>query len=349
VLPNAARHDKLCSVASNFPDEGNVTYEYGGDGKRRTRTAGSVGNAYWWDAGYNVIEEAVGASPATPNIHYVIDHPASSRGNVLADIQGTNPVTGTPRYYSHDHLGSTRTLRNQAKATLARFDYDPYGAPVSQGASATRTYTGHDFDSTAGMYFAPYRYYAPGMARWTERDPLGLVDGPNLYVYVAGEPVNLLDPLGQSFWKCFGEGLLAGALNGLAIGTLALATATVLPTVATLGLGALAVIGGTTILYNVITNPSQDNIGYSLGAVTGGAVVGFGLAKPLQSGTSPLGAKPTGWRWWDWGDRFKRTPGKPFIRDVVGWGGTGTNPQSGMGATALAGSGVASDEDPSCQ
>lgn len=32
--------DKLCSVASDFPDEGNVAYEYGGDGKRHERTSG---------------------------------------------------------------------------------------------------------------------------------------------------------------------------------------------------------------------------------------------------------------------------------------------------------------------
>ncbi len=199
VLPNAARLGMPCRVTSNFRDEGNVTYQYGGDGKRRTRTAGSSGNAYWRDAGYNVIEEAVGASPTTSNINYVIDHPASSRGNVLADIQGYDVVTGTPRYYSHDHLGSTRTIRNQAKATLARFDYDPYGSPISQGASATRTYTGHDFDSTAGMYFAPFRYYVPGLARWTERDPLGMVDGVNVYVYGRGAAVNGRDPLGTEW------------------------------------------------------------------------------------------------------------------------------------------------------
>ena len=33
---------RLYSVTSNFPDEGNVTYQYRGDGKRHSRTAGGV-------------------------------------------------------------------------------------------------------------------------------------------------------------------------------------------------------------------------------------------------------------------------------------------------------------------
>ncbi len=226
VQPIATRHDKLCSVTSNFRDEGNVTYQYGGDGKRRIRTAGSNLTYYWWDAGYNVIEESVNGIFAVPNIHYVIDDPASSRGNVLADIQGYDAVTGTPRYYSHDHLGSTRTIRNQAKAALARFDYDPYGAPVSQGASATRTYTGHDFDSTAGMYFAPYRYYAPGLARWTERDPQHVLLRYHAYNYVGGNSINHIDlhgDLAAIWWALIAAGVISLVLAGDCAGTMSTA------------------------------------------------------------------------------------------------------------------------------
>ncbi|MBX7255263.1 MAG: RHS repeat-associated core domain-containing protein [Candidatus Hydrogenedentes bacterium] len=104
-------------------------------------------------------------------------------------------MTGTARYYTQDHLGSTRTLRSQAKAALARFDYDPYGGPTyHDGASATRTYTGHDLDPVTGMYFAPYRYYAPGLARWTARD-LAEVES-NLYSYASGIPTHFVDELG---------------------------------------------------------------------------------------------------------------------------------------------------------
>ena len=51
-------------------------------------------------------------------------------------------------------------------------------------------------DGESGLYYAPHRYYSPFQARWTTRDPLGMVDGPNVYAYVRGNPVNFRDPLG---------------------------------------------------------------------------------------------------------------------------------------------------------
>ncbi len=44
---------------------------------------------------------------------------------------------------------------------------------------------------------APHRYYSPFQARWTTRDPLGMIDGPNVYAYVRGNPVRYVDPDGQ--------------------------------------------------------------------------------------------------------------------------------------------------------
>ena len=40
------------------------------------------------------------------------------------------------------------------------------------------------------------------MNRWTTLDPEGVVDGPNLYEYVRGRPVNLLDILGLESSAC---------------------------------------------------------------------------------------------------------------------------------------------------
>ena len=57
-------------------------------------------------------------------------------------------------------------------------------------------FTGHQWDGESGLYYAPHRYYSPFQARWTTRDPLGMVDGPNVYAYVRGNPVNYTDPLG---------------------------------------------------------------------------------------------------------------------------------------------------------
>ena len=51
-------------------------------------------------------------------------------------------------------------------------------------------------DGTAQLYYAPYRYYSPATARWITRDPLGMVDGPNMYGYAQSNPSTYFDNLG---------------------------------------------------------------------------------------------------------------------------------------------------------
>src|SRR5690606_39036348 len=48
------------------------------------------------------------------------------------------------------------------------------------------------------LYYHGVRYYACWLARWTSADPLGIgADGPGLYSYVRGGPINLVDPNGK--------------------------------------------------------------------------------------------------------------------------------------------------------
>ena len=117
----------------------------------------------------------------------------------LATFAGSNPATAEWRYQLTDHLGSVRQLTGQTKAALARYDYASYGELMrNAGLPLTVGYTGHLWDNAIGQYYAPFRYYNPQTARWNMRDPLGFVDGPNVYAYVAGNPVNYIDPFGLS-------------------------------------------------------------------------------------------------------------------------------------------------------
>ena len=169
--------DKLGSVTSGFPGEGTVTYEYGGDQKRRERSV-SGGDYAWynWNAGWTVINEE--NSNGTLARTYV--------GRNRAHVAGTSPSTGDWKYYTHDNLGSSRSIWNENKTAYATFEYTPYGALYASSGTVseiTRRYTGHDWDTTSQVYFAPFRYYSPTTARWMSRDPLGMADGPNVYAY----------------------------------------------------------------------------------------------------------------------------------------------------------------------
>ena len=200
---------KLYSVTSDFPGEGNVTYETGGDQKRRSRVQGS--NELWfnWDVGWNIISQEDNADGSTGALAmtHVFVAPGAGGSPMLADLAGTTPSSGTARYYVHDHLGSTRSIYDATKTSVGSYEYTPYGSEyVFSGAALASlggAFTGKMWDSTSKMYYFPYRYYSPSAARWTSRDPLGMADGPNVYAYVKGNPTNMTDPDGRlSFGWC---------------------------------------------------------------------------------------------------------------------------------------------------
>jgi RHS repeat-associated protein len=53
-----------------------------------------------------------------------------------------------------------------------------------------------EFSSQSGLIYFGARYYNPTTGRWLKPDPLGMVNGPNLYAYCNNNPTNLIDPWG---------------------------------------------------------------------------------------------------------------------------------------------------------
>ena len=103
-------------------------------------------------------------------------------------------------------------MLSSALSPVARYDYDPYGRSVQTGGTETLSagYTGH-FRHPSGLLLTHHRSYDSGLGRWLSADPLGFVDGPNLYAYVNGNPLTRIDPLGlRSDWVmricCDGKG-----------------------------------------------------------------------------------------------------------------------------------------------
>jgi hypothetical protein len=113
--------DKLRSVTSNFPGEGNVTYKYGGDGKRRERSSPYA--AYKWDAGWNMINKE-NSFGGTLGVTYVHD-PGTAVGNILAHTYGSTPASDPYLYYLNDVIGSARRVRDDNEASVAWYEYTP--------------------------------------------------------------------------------------------------------------------------------------------------------------------------------------------------------------------------------
>jgi len=91
---------------------------------------------------------------------------------------------------------------------LERYQYDAYGKPYfcepnfvlltnqESGYDNAILFCGYRFDPETGKYHARHRDLDDYTGRWFTHDPVGYIDGLNLYEYVRSKPVNNYDPLG---------------------------------------------------------------------------------------------------------------------------------------------------------
>ena len=152
-------------------------------------------------------------------------------GEQLCGVVGaTNTGTlGQPTVYlwGADGMYGYRTRGTNGAESGGYFNWDPQGNLVSQtdlfggriGPSsygwtaygqplpdATNTSTEAPFgyggkfgylrDSETFLILCTHRFYDPSSGSWTQRDPIGIAGGQNLYGYVGGDPVNMMDMLG---------------------------------------------------------------------------------------------------------------------------------------------------------
>ncbi len=134
------------------------------------------------------------------------------------------------RYQFGNHLGSASLELDDEAKIISYEEYNPYGSTSYQAVrSQTKTakryrYTGKERDEESGLYYHGARYYAPWVGRWSSCDPVGMMDGSNLYAYVRNRPVKLVDRTGlagvtKTKIKVGHEGQLGSynSLNGVKI------------------------------------------------------------------------------------------------------------------------------------
>jgi RHS repeat-associated protein len=101
----------------------------------------------------------------------------------------------------HDGLGSVTCYYEESAHWL---DYKAFGQENTQSYSGIDfRYTGREFvsesDNDTELYYYRARYYRPDLGRFISKDPLGMIDGTNMFVYVQNNPVNRTDPWGLWF------------------------------------------------------------------------------------------------------------------------------------------------------
>jgi RHS repeat-associated protein len=123
--------------------------------------------------------------------------------------------SGIRYYVAADHLGTPKAVFDNTGNLLDSMAYDSYGMRISGGGAFDLPvgYAGGLIDNASTLVRFGFRDYEPESGRWASKDPIFHRGGLNLYQYVSNDPVNRKDPRGE-FWHVVGGALLGGLLNG---------------------------------------------------------------------------------------------------------------------------------------
>ncbi|WP_375773297.1 hypothetical protein NR798_21260 [Archangium gephyra] len=211
---------------------GDTTCFYGANGDLQARQAGARTTAYTYDAWGNLLSVTL---PEGTRLDYLVDARDrrvgrkingalvqgflyDEQGRIVAELNGSGEVVsrfvyavdGHSPYYLikggvtyriiSDHLGSSRLIVNTADGSIAqRLDYDEWGNVLHDSNPGFQPFgfAGGLYDRDTKFLRLGARDYDPESAQWTSKDPIRFHGGDsNLYAYVAGDPVNHIDPSG---------------------------------------------------------------------------------------------------------------------------------------------------------
>ncbi|WP_198675884.1 RHS repeat-associated core domain-containing protein [Kribbella monticola] len=235
ISSSGYNHDKLGRRTAD-PAQGTLTYN--APGQMTSRDNGSSGSSsyVWAGADQNELVSTTTGSSTTSYVYglpdangvptiqsftkngqltYIDTDPTGSR----IELQGPS---GTD-YYTLDNQGSPIGLINAAGAITATYTYDPAGKQLTATGTSAATnpyrYTQGLLDENTGWIKHGQRWHDTTTANWTSIDPVDLLlqpDAASRYGYVAGNPINHLDPAGRG---C-GDDLLAyGGIASFVTGT----------------------------------------------------------------------------------------------------------------------------------
>lgn len=233
---------------------GATSYAYDRDGLRTGKTVAGVTTTYIRH-GMQLLKSTKG----NEEIHF----------RYLGDELVGFGLSGKEYLYGKNAQGDIVALIDaDTLAILARYVYDAWGNPKVLNPDGTENtsssfvghknpfrYRGYFFDEETGLYYLNARYYDPQVGRFISPDSLSVLDttrlqvnGLNLYMYCADNPIEKEDPSGRI--ALIIAAMVAGAVVGAAVGGL---------------------FGGLTAL----ANNQNIGIGILTGAI-GGAIMGAG-------------------------------------------------------------------------
>ncbi len=161
-----------------------ASFSYDALGRRMSKTINGTTTAYHYD-GLDAIRESGGGG----DVAYL-------RTLAIDEALARTDASGTTAYLA-DLLGSSVALADATGSPNTTYTYAPFGETAVAGTPSANPvqFTGRENDGT-GLYYYRARYYDPVRGRFVSEDPAGMKSGPNLFAYVAANPLAYVDPLG---------------------------------------------------------------------------------------------------------------------------------------------------------
>jgi len=237
VIPSTQNTNYTYNTDNRLLTAGAATFNYDNNGNLMTKTIGSSVTNYGSDYNDMLTQVVTGADidsyrydglgnriakiENSVETRYIIDARASLN-KILAETDTSGSITvyyvyglgliskitlsGQAYYYHYDGIGSTIALTGSSGNIVNKYSYDAFGKVTSQAENVPNPfkYVGRFgvMDEKNGLLYMKARYYDPEVGRFTNKDPIGLLGGLNMYSYVENNPVLSTDPYGESDIFC---------------------------------------------------------------------------------------------------------------------------------------------------
>jgi RHS repeat-associated protein len=184
-----------------YPDATTSIFVYRSDGTRVRTTEGTIIINYLYDGNLPVIER--NATNVTQNTYTNNLGFAGGIGGLISQT-----AAGITTWYHYVHNGATNVshLTDALGVVVKNYNFEAFGNITAESGTVanTRQFQTKETNSKSKLVYFGQRWYNPVVGRWITPDPLGMVDGPNLYAYLNNNPLNSIDPWGLCEGTGFG-------------------------------------------------------------------------------------------------------------------------------------------------